>query len=316
MIRFPFVRRAILSKRSAAQGLAIAASVVGLATAIRWAVSDIIPHLTFVTYFPAVLIVSLIAGWRWGAAATLVSAFTATWLFANGGSLDFSLEAVASLAAFVFSAAIIVVTAATLRRSVGELEAANHTAEVLNRELQHRVGNTLAVVQAIASQTLRHSGADEFAAAFGGRLRNLAKAHDLMGRGGINRCSLRALVLEACKPFCDSPNLIVSGPECHLPSESCVPLMMCLHELCTNAAKHGSLSVPQGRITVTWMVDDRSRVILTWLEQGGPQVLPPARKGMGTGLLRMQTGIAEVKLTYAPAGLQCVIVIEDAQRDE
>lgn len=229
-------------------------------------------------------------------------------LFAGESASTSSFSAIA----FLFSALIIVVTADALRRSVAELEAAHRTAEFLNRELQHRVGNTLAVVQAIASQTLRHSGPEGFTAAFGGRLRNLAKANDLMGHGQANRCSLRALVMEACKPFCDSPNLTVSGPESHLPSPSCVPLMMCFHELCTNAVKHGALAIPNGRITVTWLVDDRSRAIITWLEEGGPHVLPPTRKGLGTGLLRSQAGIAEVNMNYAPGGVQCVMVIEAA----
>ncbi|MES2699011.1 MAG: HWE histidine kinase domain-containing protein [Pseudomonadota bacterium] len=282
---------------------------MGIATIVRWAVAGVVPNLTFVTYYPTVLIVTLTTGWRWGTVASLLSAAVAAWLFAGQSAPNFSF----SIIAFLFSALIIVATANALRRSVAELEEAHRTAEFLNSELQHRVGNTLAVVQAIASQTLRHSGPEEFTAEFGGRLRNLAKANNLMGNGQANRCSLRALVLEACKPFCESPSLTVSGPECHLPSPSCVPLMMCLHELCTNAVKHGSLAVPNGRITVTWLVDDNGRAIITWIEDGGPHVMPPTRKGMGTGLLRSQAGIAELKVTYAPGGVQCVIEIEGAE---
>lgn len=309
MIRIPLIRRAILGKRTALESLAIAVSLVGLATLIRWAVAGVVPNLTFVTYYPTVLIVTLTTGWRWGSFASVVSAVVATLLFAGEAASHFSFSAIA----FVFSALIIVATANALRLSVAELEASHRTAEFLNREMQHRIGNTLAVVQALASQTLRHSGAAGFTEAFSGRLRNLAKANNLMGNGQANRCSLRSLVLEACKPFCDGPNLIVSGPECHLPSQSCVPLMMCLHELCTNAVKHGSLAVANGHISVTWLVDDMGRARITWLEEGGPHVLQPTRKGMGTGLLRSQTGIEDVKLNYAPGGVQCVIVIEGTE---
>jgi two-component sensor histidine kinase len=305
----------MLAKRSVWEDLAIAASLVAASTALRWALANMIPNLTFVTYYPAVLFVTLAAGWRWGTAAAVVSGIVGTRLFGDVGFTGPTFAAMAGLCAFLFSALIIVATAHTLRRSLTELEEATRHAEFLNHELQHRVGNTLAVVQAIASQTLRHSGPEEFTAVFGGRLRNLAKANDLLGRGGANRCSLRALVVEACKPFCDNGSLTISGPECHLPSPSCVPLMMCLHELCTNAVKHGSLAVHNGHITVTWLVDDHGHALINWLEEGGPHVTAPARKGMGTGLLRAQAGIADVRLNFAPGGVQCTLVIEGAEEE-
>ena len=92
-----------------------------------------------------------------------------------------------------------------------------------------------------------------------------------------------------------------------------IPLMLCLHELATNALKYGALSVPGGRILVTWVLDEQNRAVLTWIEEGGPQVAPPTRKGMGTGLLRGQNGLADVEVIYASAGVRCVIIIEGAE---
>lgn len=312
LTRFPAIRRAIIADKNAQTSIAIAAGLIGAATLFRWLTWPVIPHLVFVGYFPAVLIISMLLGWRWGLPATILSGVIGAYFLPETTQPLTSPRALAGLLAFYFSALIVVATADTLRRTVRNLEVAKRSADYLNEELQHRVGNTLAVVQAIASQTLRHTGAKEFPAAFGGRLRALGRANRLMGLSSENRCNLRELVSEACAPFFDGNNLILHGPGILLPPESCVPLTLCLHELCTNATKHGALSAPGGRVSISWMPDRSGILTIAWQELGGPPVRPPSRAGMGTRLLTRQEGIKGVELRYLPLGLECDILIEGA----
>ncbi|MEO5706993.1 MAG: HWE histidine kinase domain-containing protein [Alteraurantiacibacter sp.] len=307
MTKFPLIRHALLAKRTQLECFALAGLLVGGATALRLAVDHVIPNMPFITYFPCVMIMALLTDWRWGAPVSVVSAILGASLFS--GSTTFGLQFVA----FLIISAIFITIAELLRRLIAELEVARQVAEYQSDELLHRVGNTLAVVQTIAAQTLRHSAPDEFMDAFGSRLRALDKAHTLLRKMAVGRCSLSMLVLESCQPFCDRRTLKPSGPDCHLPAQSCVPLMHCLHELATNAVMHGALTAPGGRIAVSWVIDEEGRATVTWNEEGGPPVAPPTRKGMGTGLLRSQSGLADVKLIYATAGVRCVIVIDGAE---
>ncbi|MXO70049.1 sensor histidine kinase [Alteraurantiacibacter buctensis] len=311
MTRFPAIRRAIIADRNAQTSIAIAAGMIGAATLFRWLTWQVIPHLVFVGYFPAVLIISLLLGWRWGLPATIMAGVIGAYFLPEPPQPLTSPRSLAGLLAFYFSAVIVVATADTLRRTVRDLEVAKTSADYLNQELQHRVGNTLAVVQAIASQTLRHAGANDFPVAFGGRLRALGRANRLMGLSSENRCNLRDLVSEACAPFFDGGNLTLYGPGVLVPPESCVPLTLCLHELCTNATKHGALSTPSGRVSISWTLARNGTLKITWQEHEGPPVHAPSRVGMGTRLLTKQEGIKGVDLRYLPLGLECDILIDD-----
>jgi len=103
---------------------------------------------------------------------------------------------------------------------------------------------------------------------------------------------------------------MISGPACELPRDACVPLSLALHELCTNAAKYGALSVPEGWVALDWRLDGDGLLTLSWREENGPPVTGPARAGMGTQLLKRQRGLDHVELHYRPAGVECAIAIE------
>ncbi|WP_448661939.1 response regulator [Sphingomonas sp. CJ20] len=189
---------------------------------------------------------------------------------------------------------------------VTERKRAEETQRLLIGELNHRVKNTLASVQAIATQTLRHSsGPSDFAPTFIGRIHSLARAHSLLSSTTWQGASLRELVEgQLHTGTIDPERLIACGPELELAPEPALHLALVLHELTTNANKYGALSVPEGAVRLEWHVAD-GMLALDWRESGGPAVAPPARKGFGTALiersLRAEGGSATP--LYGPDGM-------------
>ncbi|SMO85908.1 response regulator [Paracoccus laeviglucosivorans] len=153
-------------------------------------------------------------------------------------------------------------------------------------ELNHRVKNTLANVQAIARQTLRQSGdLAGFASSFDGRLQALARAHALLSDMTWESASLDQLVDEQIRlGTLDPQRLDRNGPAVQLSPEGALRMALCLHELGTNATKYGALSAPDGRISLTWQVQG-DWVRLIWQEQGGPSVTAPGKTGFGSALI-------------------------------
>lgn len=163
---------------------------------------------------------------------------------------------------------------------------AEETQKLLVGELNHRVKNTLASVQAIASQTLRHSsGPAEFASTFIGRIHALASAHALLSGATWQGASLKYLIEgQLSIGAIGTDRFDAIGPEIDLPPEPTLHLALVLHELVTNAHKYGALSVPGGKVRLEWQVD-AGRLMLDWTESGGPAVEEPTRKGFGTALI-------------------------------
>lgn len=187
--------------------------------------------------------------------------------------------------------------------------------ELLIAELNHRVKNTLSVVQAIARQTFQRT-AENARNAFNGRLAALAHSHDLLTQANWERVSLQSLAATALQLHEGAASRVsLHGPSVLLPSRAALALGMAFHELQTNALKYGALSNGDGRVTVTWHVtaEGTPQLILLWREQGGPLVNRPSRRGFGSLLLeRILTGDlnAGVKLDYQPTGLVCSITAQ------
>jgi PAS domain S-box-containing protein len=193
----------------------------------------------------------------------------------------------------------------------GETEAAAHR-ELVFGELNHRVKNTLALVQAMARQTLKGAGAAPFAAAFEGRLANLAVAHGLLTRANWEAVPLGELISDALMLGRDPRRRVeAEGPEVSLAPKQALAIAMALHELQTNAAKHGALSVDAGRVEVGWSVEGEPPTLcLTWRERGGPPVTEPAKRGFGLFMIERilaQDLGGEVEVAFAPDGLVCRI---------
>ncbi|MDX1574614.1 MAG: HWE histidine kinase domain-containing protein [Kiloniellales bacterium] len=188
--------------------------------------------------------------------------------------------------------------------------------QLLLRELNHRVRNVLATVQAVASRTLHGSASlEEFERAFGGRLNALVRTYTLIGTAEWQAMELRSLVEEALAPYRDarSAQTLLSGDDIRLPARMAQPLSLVLHELATNAAKYGALSVAGGRVAVDWRRDEGAagrRLVLEWREHGGPQVAPPERHGFGRSLIERSIAYeldGEARLEFAPEGVRCRI---------
>jgi len=189
---------------------------------------------------------------------------------------------------------------------VSERRRAEETQRLLIGELNHRVKNTLASVQAIAQQTLRHSsGPVDFAPTFLGRIRALAAAHSLLSDATWRDASLRELIEgQLAIGAVGADRLRAEGPDLELAPEPALHLALVLHELVTNAHKYGALSVPHGRIELFWRVAD-GMLELDWAEQGGPPVAPPSRKGFGSALIErsLQADGGSAVPTYGAGGI-------------
>jgi len=215
-----------------------------------------------------------------------------------------------------------VIGASKIARDITERKAAERLQQVLMGELQHRVKNVLATVQAIARQTFGRGegGATD---TFFARLTSLAHAHDLLTRENWNGAELSAVVADIIAPY-RPEQFEVAGPPLRLPPRSVLTVSLAMHELATNAAKYGALSVPQGRVEIRWGLrrDDPSHFELHWREAGGPAVAPPAHKGFGTRLIQQALAAelrGEVQVAYEAEGVICRVdapVVSDWERSE
>lgn len=157
---------------------------------------------------------------------------------------------------------------------------------MLTGELSHRVKNMLAMVQAIASQTLRHSDDPKvFVESFSGRIQSMSRVHSQLSTNEWKGTQLRALVADQMKlgPV-DEAKISASGPDIYLDATAVTKMAMILHELGTNSLKYGALSKPEGGVTIAWTAGRRT-LDLRWTEWGGPQTKAPIRRGFGTRLI-------------------------------
>jgi len=185
--------------------------------------------------------------------------------------------------------------------------------EMLLGELTHRVKNTLAVVQAIAHQTLRGRGsADDFVERFDGRLAALATAHGLLVESDWSGADLATLARNQLAPYIsENPDrLRMQGEPVSLPADLATPFGLILHELATNAAKHGSLSRARGKVDLSWKLNSGNNpraLTVVWKETDGPRIKPPKSSGFGSTLIEKGIPNATVSREFRADGLLCTI---------
>ncbi|WP_120010717.1 sensor histidine kinase [Teichococcus vastitatis] len=219
-------------------------------------------------------------------------------------------------------------SAREMEKHIAALEALNRTlrleaqksaeqARFQLAEMEHRLKNTFAIVDALAAQTVRPGDTSEtFRTTFGARLLALARSHELLTSGYRDGAPLTELVKRCLQPCERVPGrIIVDGPAVHLPARDAPTLGLIFHELTTNAVKYGALSIPEGQIAVTWQLESKrtghgSSVAIIWRERGGPPFRTPERRGFGLRLL--ERGLAHVpgstaQLDFAPHGVDCRI---------
>jgi two-component sensor histidine kinase len=294
-------------------------AAVAVPTLLQLAVHPVLGDMmAFAVYYPADLIVVLLLGWPAGVVSLALSLLAANFFFLEPRfSFSFAARDAAAMSLFVVGDGLIVVTAALLRLALQRLGAAHDHQVALKREIQHRLKNTLAMVQAMAGATARLGGDPaSFYETLKGRIAALAEAHDLLLDGRWDVCPAPELVARALRPFAYDGRMAIDGEEAILAPEGCVPLALALHELATNAVKYGALSNSTGRVAVTWCVSEPGAASLTlrWKETGGPAVRAPARRGMGSRLLIKQPGLEKVNLRFEPDGVSCEIAAPLAMR--
>ena len=208
-----------------------------------------------------------------------------------------------------------IIGASKIARDITERRRTQARQKLLVNEFQHRIKNTLATVQAIATQTFRNSPGE--CDVFVARLHALAGAHDLLTSDNRHQAALVDLVGRALDAFQDKhrERFVIDGPDgVFLDGQKASLLIMVLHELATNAAKYGALSNETGHVRVAWEIpggDPPKRFRLCWKESGGPPVSPPTQKGFGSLLIEraLQNHLGQARLDFEPQGLVCSIEI-------
>jgi PAS domain S-box-containing protein len=198
----------------------------------------------------------------------------------------------------------------SISRDVTERHRSQQQRDMFARELHHRVNNTLAIVSAITSQSIRTAvSLQDAELAIAGRIRALAQAHTLLVDERIILTTVGEVIKNSLAAYDEGAGRItLDGPDVNMSSRPSISLALAINELATNATKYGSLSQPGGRVAVTWTVE-ADRLRLVWSETGGPAVSPPERKSFGTTLIRSTFGGhmgGNATCDFEPAGVQCV----------
>ena len=182
---------------------------------------------------------------------------------------------------------------------------------LLAREVDHRAKNILATVQAIARRTQADS-VPAYVEVLSGRILALSRAHTLLAEGQMVGADLKRLVEQELDAYGGGEGRVtISGFRLALGPESAQPLAMSIHELATNAAKYGALSVPGGRVAVEWLWATGGRLVMRWTETGGPTVRKPSRQGFGSELIEVLTRQlgGETNFEWRAEGLVCELNI-------
>ena len=200
-------------------------------------------------------------------------------------------------------------------RDITHRKNAEEHQKVLIHELNHRVKNTLATVQSIASQTLRNAcNMQEAKEALESRLFALSRAHDVLTRENWDAANLHEIVSQAVEPYSSYGNRIqFAGPTVRIPPRMALALAMAFQELATNAVKYGALYNEHGQVGIRWVIDNKNEppcLKLRWEETGGLLVKTPERLGFGTRLIERSlahdlNGTAEIR--FVPSGVVCEI---------
>jgi two-component sensor histidine kinase len=200
-------------------------------------------------------------------------------------------------------------------RDISDIKEAEARQQLVSGELQHRIKNLIAMVGAIATQTLRGDDITERRETFNARLHVLAQAQNMLMSQTSEEAGIYATLRAALAPHDDAISRFdISGPEFVMTAKQSLSMALTLHELATNAMKYGSLSSGQGRVAISWTItdgDENWRTLdFVWEETGGPNVTQPTSKGFGSRLISRVLAAdfnGDVRINYAPDGVVCVM---------
>ncbi len=207
-----------------------------------------------------------------------------------------------------------VIGASKIARDITEQRRSAAQISILAREAEHRAKNVLAAVQATV-QLSQSDTPDGLKQAIQGRIQALANVHALFVETRWSGADLHSLVTQELSPYCEDGDTRarINGPNLVLEPSVAQTIAVTVHELATNAAKHGALSVPNGYVQVEWWRATDGRLVLRWVETGGPPVAPPTRRGFGTRvmdrMIRIQLN-GEMRFDWRAEGLACEIAVQ------
>lgn len=258
-------------------------------------------------YFPAVLAAALIGGRAAGGLAALLGGIAAWYLFVSPRFILFvgTTDDVVSLVLFLIAAAAIIWIADLYRRVLRKLDEEEHYRQIVVDELGHRMKNKLATIHAILRHELRaHKDTWD---SISGRLRALSAADDFLLQPDSEGIELRTLFAMELQPYGEN-RVRMRGEPLQLRGRLPSLLLLIVHELATNAAKYGALSVENGCVTIDWW-HGADGIAIDWIETGGPAVAAPEKRSFGTNLIERSLEVfrGSARLDFAPQGLVCRI---------
>lgn len=290
--------------------LLFALTCVAIATLVRIAFGEISSaSAVFAPYYAATLVAALVGGAQAGGFAALSGAVAALWFFvpSDWKSHAFDREQLVSYFLFAASSWVIIWAAKSYRDLLTRLRDEQERRQLLNRELAHRIKNTLTIVQSLVGQTLRKEPA--LLGKLNARLTALAATSDLLVKSQWRGACLKEILAGEFAPY-DPAQFALDGTDFECPAEIATVLALIFHELTTNAAKYGALSAPGARVALSWTRRETvsgERLDFEWRESGGPPPAAVRREGFGTALLRkgLRQFDGAVAMEFAPPGLHC-----------
>jgi two-component sensor histidine kinase len=297
------------SRPSFLVGQLIAFLCAAVSVGLWLALNNILLGAPFITFFPFIVLATAWGGRAGGTTLMLCGLIFAVvvWVYARPVSYA---SALLSSSVFTSFGALTVAIMHAMQSLMAALERAEDEAEVLAREMRHRVGNIMQLVQAIAQMTARSSSdLSEFMPRFEGRMRALSEAHRLSSGHQAMPNDVETLLRILLSAY-DQERLRLKGAALALDAETAPRLALVIHELATNAAKYGALSVAHGIVRVEWELLPET-IEIVWREEGGPSVSAPTRKGFGSRLIAaaLSPGGGTAALHFYATGLRCVLTL-------
>jgi two-component sensor histidine kinase len=283
--------------------------LVATATAIRLVTLLLFGNevLSYATYYPAVLIIALVVGTWWAIVAMFLGGVAAYYLFVPPflAISHFTTPNLVSFFLYIFACAAIVAVAAAYRTALDALARERDDRALMMKELDHRMRNTAAIIQAGVSFEL---GRSPQAARINQRIRSVVATNYRLHQPGEGD-DVKSVIESELAGF-GVHQFTLSGPFISVAGHSARVLSLIAHELCTNAVKYGALSVPEGQVRIQWG-DQGEMLVIHWDEQNGPVVYEPRRAGFGTSLLRqlVEREGGAISFKYEPNGLRVDVQI-------
>jgi two-component sensor histidine kinase len=294
-----------------AGALAFAVGCFVVASGVHVAFRFVRPDLAaYSTYYAAVFL-STIVGGIWSGVVVLLLGALAAWFFFEPTFLLLQpplSDKIAGLFLYTLSCFVIIWGAESYRRVVRRLDEEEHYRRLVVNELHHRIKNKFATVHAVLGHELR-AHADVWGR-ISGRLKALAAADEFLVNSDGDNAAITDILVAELTPY-DHARVTYQGEQIRLPAKLAAMLALVFHELTTNAAKYGGLSSPTGRVRVAWSANG-PLLRISWIETGGPQVVPPSRVGFGTRIFRhaLDPFHGVIEANYRPSGLECSITCE------